>query len=81
MDGVDEEEKIEDHRSSGAVEVLLHSNQAWEIQAHFKRASEFGNEIARVLEVGKHRYKRKLGGYKLLDLPLGEVMVWFMDWT
>jgi hypothetical protein len=71
MDGGDEEEKHEDHRSSGAVEVLLHSNQAWKIQAHFKRASEFGNEIARVLEVGKPRYKQKLGGYKLLDLPLG----------
>jgi hypothetical protein len=43
MDGGDDEEKHEDHRSSGAVEVLLHSNQAWEIHAHFKRASEFDN--------------------------------------
>ena len=36
---------------------------AREIQAQFQRASESGNEIARMLEVGKHHYNRKHGGY------------------
>nr|XP_011458082.1 PREDICTED: uncharacterized protein LOC101306595 [Fragaria vesca subsp. vesca] len=71
---VDEEEKREDHRNSGGGGggFKLGSRDAFdvarEIQAQFQRASESGNEIARMLEVGTHPYNRKHVTSKMLSL-------------
>lgn len=69
---VDEEDKRDDHRSGGGAAAAAAApfksgsrdafDVAREIQAQFQRASESGNEIARMLEVGKHPYNRKFGG-------------------
>ncbi|PRQ25118.1 hypothetical protein RchiOBHm_Chr6g0280091 [Rosa chinensis] len=68
---VDEEEKREDHRSSGGA-FKPGSRDAFdvarEIQAQFQRASESGNEIARMLEVGRHPYNRKHVTSKMISL-------------
>ncbi|KAK9944340.1 hypothetical protein M0R45_009913 [Rubus argutus] len=75
---VDEEDKRDDHRSGGGAAAAAAApfksgsrdafDVAREIQAQFQRASESGNEIARMLEVGKHPYNRKFVTSKMLSL-------------
>ncbi|KAL9670530.1 hypothetical protein QQ045_008083 [Rhodiola kirilowii] len=57
-------EKSEGVRTRGGGCSLGVSEVVREIQTHFERASEAGNELGSMLEVGKHHYGRKLRGYR-----------------
>lgn len=68
---VDKEEKSEERGNGGAFKGRPGSRDVYEvakeIEVQFERASESGNEIAKMLEAGKLPYQRKHGGYYSSD--------------
>ncbi|XP_052192313.1 protein ALTERED PHOSPHATE STARVATION RESPONSE 1 [Diospyros lotus] len=55
---VDKEERPGDRSNASAFKARADSDVLREIQAQFERASEAGNELAKMLEVGKFPYKK-----------------------
>lgn len=56
-------EKSESGRTRGGGHPMGVSEAVNAIQAQFDRAAEAGNELASMLEVGKHHYRSKFRGY------------------
>ncbi|KAL8146741.1 hypothetical protein AgCh_004470 [Apium graveolens] len=68
-----DEDKSGGHRP-GLKTFCDDSEVASEIQIQFERASEMGNELSKILEIGKHPPSRKHAAYQEV-ITLGEEII------